>query len=65
MDDRRHFDFEIKNLNDVTKHLDALWYEFNKLIKALNSQQPCTDPPNTCGFQDEQQQEGSVKEGAA
>jgi hypothetical protein len=52
----RHFDFEINNFDDVTEHLDALWYEFNELIGALGSRQPCTDPPDTCGVLDGQQQ---------
>jgi hypothetical protein len=45
----RHFDFEINNLDDVTEHLDALWYEFNQLVEALSARQQCTDPPDTCG----------------
>jgi hypothetical protein len=57
----RHFDFQINNLDDVTEHLDALWYEFNELIGALSSRQKCTDPPDTCGLQ--QQKKGPVKKG--
>jgi hypothetical protein len=59
----RHFDFEINNLADVTEHLDALWYEFNQLTEALNSRNPCTNPPDTCGVQSEQQQKRGGKKG--
>ena len=59
----RHFNFEINNFADVTDHLDALWYEFNKLVEALGSRQPCTDPPDTCGVQDGQQQKRADTKG--
>ena len=52
----RHFNFEINNFEDVTDHLDALWYEFNKIAEALGSLVPCTDPPDTCGVLGAQQQ---------
>jgi hypothetical protein len=48
----RHFTFEINDLDDVTDHLDSLWYEFNQLAEALE-RQPCTNPPDTCGSQEE------------
>jgi len=57
----RHFDFEINNFEDVTEHLDSLWYEFNKLVEALGSRVPCTDPPDTCGVLDAQQQERPLR----
>lgn len=67
MPNPRHFDFEINNFDDVTEHLDSLWYEFNELVEALNARQPCTNPPDTCGFQEQQfqqqQQKRSVKKG--
>jgi hypothetical protein len=44
------YDFEVNNFEDVRDHLDALWYELNKLIAALSSRHQCGDPPNTCGF---------------
>jgi hypothetical protein len=62
----RHFDFEINNLDDVTEHLDSLWYELNELINAVSSRAPCTNPPDTCGFQGgEQQQKRAGKKGYA
>jgi hypothetical protein len=45
------FDFDVESFSDVRDHLDALWYEFNELVTALNSRQVCGDPPNTCGAQ--------------
>jgi hypothetical protein len=49
----RHFDFEITDFDDVTEHLDALWYEFNAIVQALSTKialpPECTDPPDTCG----------------
>ncbi len=44
------FDYHVNNFADVVNHLDALWYEFNKLVAALNSLQQCGDPPDTCGI---------------
>jgi hypothetical protein len=46
----KRFNFEVNDFDDVRDHLDALWYEFNKLIAVLSSRKVCGDPPNTCGF---------------
>ena len=46
----KRYDYEINDFEDVRDHLDALWYEFNKLVSALSSCNPCTNPPDTCAF---------------
>ncbi len=48
MPSRHGFTYEINDFDDVRNHLDALWYEFNKLCQHLAISQPCSDPPSTC-----------------
>ena len=49
MSDSKKFHYSVNDYDDVRDHLDALWTEFNKIVRSLRTCAPCTDPPDTCG----------------
>ena len=48
MADSKLFKYKVNSFDQVRDHLDALWTEHNKLLKAVHTCSTCTNPPDTC-----------------